>query len=63
MKNWVAPKVTKKDLFGMTEEVEITRPMGRRPKRQQRSDNKTKITTPSEAKRKIKISGSISVPN
>lgn len=61
MKNWVAPKVTKKDLFGMTEEVEITRPMGRRPKRQQRSDNKTKITTPSEAKRKIKISGSISV--
>src|SRR5690606_5703217 len=61
-KNWVAPKVTKKDLLGMTEEVEITRSYGRRPKKQQKAaEQKTKITTPGAKKRIIRIQGSITV--
>ena len=62
LKNWVAPRVTKKDLLSMTEEVEITRPMGRRQKKSSvRREKKTKITTPGEQKRKIRIEGEISV--
>lgn len=62
VKNWEAPKVTKKDLLGMTEEVEITRSYGRRPKKQNiRSDRKPQITTPSAKKRVIKIDGDIIV--
>lgn len=63
LKNWVAPKVNKRQLLGMTEEVEISRIGGsRRPKKQnQRSDGKTRITTRSEAKRKLKIADNISV--
>src|SRR5690606_19836840 len=52
-------RVTKKDLLGMMEEVEITRPIGRRSKRptararvERRS---TQITTPGATKRKIKV--------
>lgn len=62
LKNWTAPKVTKRDLIGMTEEVEITRPRSRRAKKTTaRSDRKTKITTPGAAKRRIKIEGEIAV--
>lgn len=60
LKNWTAPKVTKRDLMGMTEEFEISRPTGRRQKKQSaRIDKKTKITTPGEQKRKIRIEGEI----
>lgn len=60
-KNWTAPKVNKRQLLGMTEEVEISRPSGRRPKKQQRSEKKTQITTPSAQKRKIKMDTEITV--
>lgn len=62
-KNWEAPKVTKRDLLGMTEEVEIsTRSFSRRPKKQSpRTNQKTQITTPSAKKRVIKIDGDITV--
>jgi translation initiation factor IF-2 len=62
-KNWEAPKVTKRDLLGMTEEVEIsTRSFGRRPKKQApRTNNKNQITTPGAKKRIIKIDGDITV--
>lgn len=62
LKNWVAPRVTKKDLFGMTEEVEITRLGGRRGKKQApRVEKKTRITTPGASKRKIRIEQEITV--
>jgi len=62
LKNWELPRVTKKDLLGMTEEVEITRPLSRRTKKVTvRSDKKPRITTPSQQKRRIKITGSITV--
>lgn len=57
-------RVTKKDLLGMMEEVEITRPVSRRPKKMvQRSNEKraTQITTPSAHKRVIRIDNEISV--
>lgn len=62
-KNWNAPKVTKKELIGMTEEVEISRMgTGRKMRRNvPRVEKKTKITTPGQSKRKIKIEREITV--
>ena len=62
-KNWNAPKVTRKDLIGMTEEVEISRMgTGRKMRRNApRVEKKTKITTPGQSKRKIKIEQEITV--
>jgi len=56
-------ELTKKDLLGMVEEVEITRPLGRRPKKAaQRIERKsTQITTPGASKRKIRIEDEITV--
>jgi translation initiation factor IF-2 len=56
-------RVTKKDLLGMMEEVEITRPLSRRPKKAiQRNEKKgTQITTPGAHKRVIRIEDEISV--
>jgi translation initiation factor IF-2 len=63
LKNWDAPKVTKKELIGMTEEVEISRMgTGRKMRRNApRMEKKTKITTPGQSKRKIKIEQEITV--
>lgn len=57
-------KVTKKDLLGMMEEVEIHRPLGRRAKKavpRQQEKRSTAITTPGASKRKIKIHDEITV--
>jgi translation initiation factor IF-2 len=56
-------KVTKKDLLGMMEEVEITRPLGRRPKKaaQRMERRQTQITTPGATKRVIRIEDEITV--
>ncbi len=56
-------RLTKKDLLGMVEEVEITRHLGRRSKRPaQRIEKKaTQITTPGVQKRKIRIHDEITV--
>jgi translation initiation factor IF-2 len=55
--------LTKKDLLGMVEEVEITRPLGRRTKKVQIRHEKrqTQITTPGASKRKIRIHDEITV--
>ena len=59
----VPGRLTKRDLIGMMEEVEITRPLGRRPKKAGiRIEKKTtQITTPGAAKRKIRIENEITV--
>jgi translation initiation factor IF-2 len=55
-------KLTKKDLLGMMEEVEITRPFSRKSKRPQKVERKvTQITTPGQSKRKIRIENDITV--
>ncbi|MBN8555481.1 MAG: translation initiation factor IF-2 [Deltaproteobacteria bacterium] len=56
-------RVTKKDLLGMMEEVEITRPLGRRPKKatQRMERRQTQITTPGATKRVIRIEDEITV--
>ncbi len=62
-KNWEAPRVTKRDLIGMTEEFEISRPSMRKPRKSNapRVEKKTKVTTPGVSKRKIKIESEIRV--
>jgi len=59
-------RVTKKDLMGMMEEVEIHRPVGRRSKkpmpRMARSERRAPtITTPGASKRKIRIHDEVTV--
>jgi translation initiation factor IF-2 len=64
VKNWEAPRVTKRDLIGMTEEFEISRPMGRKsrkPSAAKIEKKSTKLTTPGQSKRKIKIESEIRV--
>lgn len=61
-KNWEAPKVTKRQLLGMTEEFEISRPSQRKHRKAVvRVEKKTKVTTPGAAKRKIRIESEIRV--
>jgi translation initiation factor IF-2 len=55
-------KLTKRDLLGMMEEIEITRPFARKSKRVQKIERKvTQITTPGQSKRKIRIENDITV--
>ncbi len=56
-------KLTKKDLLGMMEEVEITRPLARKPKKHAvRIERKSPtLSTPGVSKRKIRIDTDISV--
>lgn len=57
-----ASRLTKRDLMGMIEEVEVTRPMGRRMKKPAKVERKqTQITTPGASKRKIRIDTDITV--
>jgi len=64
-KNWEAPRVTKRDLIGMTEEFEISRPSGGRKGGRKSSaprvEKKTRLTTPNQGKRKIRIEHEIRV--
>lgn len=63
LKGFEDSRVTKRDLLGMVEEVEIQRPLGRKMRRPtQRVERKaTQITTPGAQKRKIRIEDEISV--
>lgn len=62
LKNWEAPRVTKRDLLSMTEEVEITNVSGtRRMKKAPKAERKTRITTPSERKRRLRLGNEVVV--
>ncbi len=55
-------RLTKRDLMGLMEEVEVTRPFGRRAKKPHKMEKRqTQITTPGASKRKIRIENEITV--